>query len=216
VGLRRAAAAYQCGPGHCPAFSEVDLELLPGRPVALVGPSGSGKTTVLLSLLRFIDLTAGRLVIDGTDARALPPERVRSLLAWSPEQPVLFPTSLRANLRVGAPHATDRQISDLLRRLRLGHWLDRLESGLDTVLAPWAHPVSGGERQRLSVARAVLADRPVLLLDEPTSHLDAATADAVLRVVLEYAADRSLLWVTHRQEELAWFPEVCRLGVASR
>ena len=89
-----------------------------------------------------------------------------------------------------------------------GPWLDRLEAGLDTVLAPWAHPVSGGERQRLSVARAILAGRPVLLLDEATSHLDAATASAVQAVVLEHAADRSLLWVTHRQEELAFFPEV--------
>jgi ABC-type transport system involved in cytochrome bd biosynthesis fused ATPase/permease subunit len=76
------------------------------------------------------------------------------------------------------------------------------------VLAPWGHPVSGGELQRLSVARAVLADRPVLLLEEPTSHLDAATADAVLTTVLERAADRSVLWVTHRPEELARFPEV--------
>jgi hypothetical protein len=142
------------------------------------------------------------------NARDLPAERVRALMAWSPERPVLFPTSLRANLRVGAPHATDGQIVDLLGRLLLGPWLDRLESGLDTVLAPWAHPVSGGERQRLSVARAILAGRPVLLLDEATSHLDAAAASAVLAVVLEHAADRSLLWVTHCQEELAFFPEV--------
>lgn len=134
------------------------------------------------------------------------------MLAWSPEQPTLFPASLRANLRVGAPRAADRQITDLLRQLRLGPWLDRLEQGLDTVLAPWDHPVSGGELQRLSVARAVLADRPVLLLDEPTRHLDAATADAVLHAVLERAADRSLLWITHRWEELAAFPEVHHLG----
>ncbi len=102
--------------------------------------------------------------------------------------------------------------TDLLRQLRLGPWLDRLEQGLDTVLAPWDHPVSGGELQRLSVARAVLADRPVLLLDEPTRHLDAATADAVLQAVLERAADRSLLWIIHRPEELAAFPEVHHLG----
>ena len=82
------------------------------------------------------------------------------------------------------------------------------------MLAPWGHPVSGGELQRLSVARAVLADRPVLLLDEPTSHLDAATADAVLTTVLERAADRSVLWVTHRPEELARFPEVLSLKAA--
>jgi ABC-type transport system involved in cytochrome bd biosynthesis fused ATPase/permease subunit len=191
---------------------DLDLELAPGRPVALAGPSGSGKTLVVLTLLRFLDLSAGNLSIDGADARDCSPRQIRALLAWSPEQPTLFPTSLRANLRVGAPHATDRQITDLLRQLRLGPWLDRLEQGLDTVLAPWGHPVSGGELQRLSVARAVLADRPVLLLDEPTRHLDAATADAVLQAVLERAADRSLLWITHRPEELAAFPEVHHLG----
>ena len=210
VALRGAAAAYPNRPG--PVLRDLDLELAPGRPVALAGPSGSGKTLVVLTLLRFLDLTAGDLSIDGTDARACSPGEVRALLAWSPEQPTLFPTSLRVNLRVGAPHATDRQITDLLRQLRLGPWLDRLEQGLDTVLAPWDHPVSGGELQRLSVARAVLADRPVLLLDEPTRHLDAATADAVLRAVLERAADRSLLWITHRPEELAAFPEVHHLG----
>jgi ATP-binding cassette subfamily C protein CydCD len=192
-------------------ISDLDLELAPGRPVALAGPIGCGKTSVVFALLRFIELTAGQMTIDGTDARELPPERVRALLAWSPEQPALFPASLRANLRLGAPHATDAQIAGVLADLRLGHWLDRLDRGLDTVLAPWGHPVSGGELQRLSVARALLADRPVLLLDEPTGHLDAATADAVLEAVLERAGNRSLLWVTHRPEELARFPAVCVL-----
>jgi ATP-binding cassette, subfamily C, bacterial CydCD len=102
-----------------------------------------------------------------------------------------------------------------LAELQLGPWLDRLESGLDTVLAPWGHPVSGGELQRLSVARALLADRPVLLLDEPARHLDAASADAVLWAVLARAADRSLLWITHQAAELAVFPEVCTLPADS-
>jgi thiol reductant ABC exporter CydC subunit len=211
VVLRGAAVAYPSRPGERPVVRDLDLDLAPGRPVALAGPSGSGKTSVVFALLRFIDLTAGQLTIDGTDARALPPDQVRAQLAWSPEQPALFPSSLRANLRVGAPHATDAQIRDLLGELGLGRWLERLEFGLDTVLAPWGHPVSGGELQRLSVARAVLADRPVLLLDEPTSHLDAATAGAVLGAVLERAAGRSLLWVTHRPEELAQFPQTLSL-----
>ena len=213
VALRGAVAAYPYRSGPDPVICGLDLELAPGRPVALAGPSGSGKTLVVFTLLRFTDLAAGELTIDGTEARILPPEQVRALLAWSPEQPALFPVSVRANLRVGAPHATDGQITDLLQQLRLGPWLDRLESGLDTVLTPWGHPVSGGELQRLSVARALLADRPVLLLDEPTSHLDAATADAVLTTVLQRAADRSLLWVTHRPEELARFPEVLSLKI---
>jgi ATP-binding cassette subfamily C protein CydCD len=191
-----------------PVLRGLDLELAPGRPVALAGPSGSGKSSVVFALLRFIDLSAGRLTVDGTDARALPPEQVRRLIAWSPEQPALFPATLRANLRVGAPHAADEQITGLLGRLGLGPWLNQLDLGLDTVIAPWGQPVSGGELQRLSVARALLANRPVLLLDEPTGHLDPAAAGAVLETVLEHAVDRSLLWVTHSNAELSVFPQV--------
>jgi thiol reductant ABC exporter CydC subunit len=207
--LRGAALTYP--HGHDPVLRGLDLELAPGRPVALAGPSGSGKSSVVFALLRFIDLSAGRLTVDGTDARALPAGQIRDLIAWSPEQPSLFPATLRANLRVGAPHAADQQITGLLERLGLGPWLNQLELGLDTVIASWGHPVSGGELQRLSVARALLANRPVLLLDEPTSHLDAAAAGAVLETVLEQAADRSLLWVTHRTAELAVFPQVTSL-----
>jgi ABC-type multidrug transport system fused ATPase/permease subunit len=145
-----------------PVLRGLDLELAPGRPVALTGPSGSGKTSVVLALLRFIDLSAGRLTVDGADARTLPPEQIRTLIAWSPEQPALFPAPLRANLRIGAPRATDRQITELLGQLGLGPWLDQLESGLDTVVAPWGHPVSGGELQRLSVARALAGQPPRL------------------------------------------------------
>lgn len=132
-------------------------------------------------------------------------------MAWSPEQPRLFPASLGANLRLGAPRATDEQITRLLDELGLGPWLRRLEHGLDTVIAPWGHPVSGGELKRLSLARALLTDRPVLLLDEPTGQLDNATAQAVLQAVLARATDRALLWVTHRGEELALFPAVSSL-----
>jgi ABC-type transport system involved in cytochrome bd biosynthesis fused ATPase/permease subunit len=102
-------------------------------------------------------------------------------------------------------------MTELLGSFGLAPWLDRLERGLDTVLAPWGHPVSGGELQRLSVARAVLTGRPVLVLDEPTSHLDQATAAAVLEAVLEHARGRSVLWVTHRPAELALFPDVRQL-----
>jgi ATP-binding cassette subfamily C protein CydCD len=213
IGLRDAAVGYPGPDGRdCPpVVSGLSLELAPGRPVALTGPSGGGKSVVVLALLRFLDLTNGQMTLNGADARDVPDEEWRALLAWSPEQPGLFPVTLRANLRLGAPHATDGQIRGLLADLGLGPWLAQLDHGLDTVLAPWGQPVSGGERQRLSLARALLADRAVLLLDEPTRHLDAVTADAVLDAVLARAGRRSLLWVTHRAAELAAFPHVVRV-----
>ena len=110
VVLQGAALAYPHRPG--PRAPRSGPRAPPGRPVALTGPSGSGKTSIVLALLRFIDLSAGRLTVDGADARTLPPEQIRALIAWSPEQPALFPAPLRANLRVGAPHATDRQITE--------------------------------------------------------------------------------------------------------
>src|ERR1700750_1708638 len=97
-------------------------------------------------------------------------------------------------------------MTELLGRFGLAPWLDRLERGLDTGLAPGGHPVSGGELHGRSLARAVLTGRPVLVLDEPTSHLDQATAEAVLEAVLEHARGRSVLWVTHRPAALALFP----------
>ena len=214
--LRDAVLAYpRGGDGRAAVIDGLDLTLRGGRPVALAGPSGSGKTLVVYALLRFVELIAGQLTVAGEDAATLPDERVMSMLAWVPERPVLFPASLRANLRVGAPGASDGEITDVLARLRLSRWLGELDRGLDTVLAPWGQPVSGGERQRLGVARALLSDRPVILADEPTGHLDHATADAVLEAVLEHAGSRrSLLWVTHRPAELAAFGEVCDLGAA--
>jgi hypothetical protein len=115
----------------------------------------------------------------------------------------------------GAPLAMEGLLAFFAESTFIGVWLfgrNRLSPLVHTMLAPWGHAVSGGELQRISVARAVLADRPVLLLDEPTGHLDPPTADAVLRTVLEHAADRSLLWVTHRPAELVPFPEVRVLG----
>ncbi len=112
------------------AFTDVP-RAPPGTRPGTAGPSGSGKTLAVYTLLRFADLAAGTLTVDGTDARDLPPERVRALLALSPEQPVLFPASLRANLRLGVPQATDSEMTELLGRFGLGPWLDRLECGLD-------------------------------------------------------------------------------------
>jgi ATP-binding cassette, subfamily C, bacterial CydCD len=190
------------------AVHGVDLELGGGRVLALTGPSGSGKSSVVASLLRTLDPVAGTVAADGRDVRELTADEVRSGIAWCGAHTHLFDSTLRANLLLAAPEATDAHLVAALDRAQLGSWLDGLPEGLDTPLGEHGGPVSGGERQRLGVARALLADRPVLILDEPTAHLDPATADALATEVLALARGRTALIVTHRPEQTPGVPVV--------
>ena len=193
------------------AARDVDLALHPGTRIALTGPSGSGKSTVVAALLRTLAPTAGRVLADGRDARELTGDDLRAGIAWCGAWTHLFDSTLRANLQLAAPAAGDADLVAALRRARLGDWFDALPDGLDTLVGEHGGAVSGGERQRLGVARALLADRPVLLFDEPTAHLDPATAEALAAELLTATAGRTTLIVTHRPEHVPHLPEV-RLG----
>jgi len=199
-------------PGRPPALCDVDLAITPGTRIAVVGPSGAGKSTLALALLRFVEITTGRATLGGVDVANLASDEVRGLIAWAPQDPHIFATTLAANLRLACPDARDEALADTLRAIGLGPWLDGLEHGLDTVLGERGLTVSGGERQRLGVARALLANRPILLLDEPTAHLDNANETLVRRHVLAMSAGRALVWVTHRLVGLEDFDEVVVLG----
>lgn len=191
------------------AIRDVDLALSPGTRIALTGPSGSGKSTVVAALLRTLAPTAGRVLVDGTDARELAGDDVRAGIAWCGSWTHLFDSTLRANLQLAAPAATDDELATALRRARLGDWFAALPDGLDTLVGEHGGTVSGGERQRLGVARALLADhRPVLMFDEPTSHLDPVTADALAGELLTATTDRTALIVTHRPEQVPGIREV--------
>ncbi|GAA2558706.1 thiol reductant ABC exporter subunit CydD [Pseudonocardia hydrocarbonoxydans] len=195
------------------AVNDVDLALQPGARIALTGPSGSGKSTVVAALLRTLAPSAGRVLADGRDARELTGDDVRAGIAWCGAWTHLFDRTLRANLQLAAPAADDAELVAALRRARLGDWYDTLPDGLDTLVGEHGGAVSGGERQRLGVARALLADRPVLLFDEPTAHLDPATAEALAGELLAATAGRTALIVTHRPEHVPGLREV-RLGEA--
>jgi ABC-type multidrug transport system fused ATPase/permease subunit len=208
VALESVTAGYE---GEEPVLRNVDLSLDPGRRVALVGPSGAGKTTVTNLLLRFLDPTEGRVTVAGVDAREYRQEDVRGTFALAGQEAHLFNSTIRENLRLARPGASDAELRGALRRVRLGGWVASLPEGLDTLVGEGATAVSGGQRQRLVLARALLADAPVLVLDEPTAHLDPLTASSLMEVVLDATAGKTVLLITHRPEGLERMDEVVTL-----
>ena len=189
-----------------------DLRLEPGRAVALVGPSGAGKTTVANLLLRFLDPERGRVTIAGRDVREYRQEDVRRTFALAGQEAHVFDSTIRENLRLARPDATEAELEDALRRARLGEWVASLPDGLDTLVGEDGSRLSGGQRQRLTLARALLVDAPVLILDEPTAHLDERTAQELMDDVLDEAGERSVLLITHRPEGLDRVDEIVVLS----
>lgn len=209
--LRGAGAAYE-GRGR-DALSGVDLTLAPGSRIAVVGTSGSGKTTLAQVLLRFLDVNGGTYTIGGTEARHLEGDAVRRLVGLCAQDAHIFDSSVRENLRIARPDATEEQLRQALAGARLLEWAEALPDGLDTLVGEHGARLSGGQRQRLALARALLADFPVLVLDEPAEHLDLATADALTADLLaathgRTGAGRATVLITHRLKGLEGVDEV--------
>ncbi|ROR43123.1 ATP-binding cassette subfamily C protein CydCD [Kitasatospora cineracea] len=181
------------------ALHGAGLELAAGRRIAVVGASGSGKTTLAQALLRFVEPSAGAVLLGGrTDTRELAGEDVRRVVGLCAQDAHVFDSSVRENLRLARPDADEAALRAVLDRARLLEWADGLPEGLDTMVGEHGARLSGGQRQRLALARALLADFPVLVLDEPAEHLDTATADALTTDLLAATADRATLLITHR------------------
>ena len=175
---------------------DLDLAVPAGARVAVVGPSGCGKSTLAALLLRFIDPARGVVITAGTPLTSLALDDVRGRTGLVDDDPHVFATTLVENVRLARPGATDDDVETAFRSARLGPWLDTLPDGLHTWLGDGHADVSGGERARLAVARSLLADHRVLVLDEPTAHLDEATAAELAAEVLD-RGDRSVVWITH-------------------
>jgi len=194
-----------------PALERVSLRLEPGDRVALLGPSGSGKTTVANLLLRFLDPEGGLATVAGRDVREYRQDDVRRAISVAGQDSHLFSASIRDNVRLARPDASDEEVADALTRARIWDWIHRLPDGLDTFVGEEGRELSGGQRQRIVLARALLAGAPVLVLDEPTAHLDPVTAGELVDDVFAAAGDRTILLITHRTEGLDLVDRVVRL-----
>ena len=201
--LANAAARW---PGmETPVFEGLTVSARAGEWTGVTGPSGSGKSTVLASLLGFLPLEAGQIRAHG---QALDAERVRGYAAWCPQAAHIFESTLEGNLllaRDRSQRPTQQQMVAVLRRVGLGQWYDTLPEGLRTRVGAGGGFLSGGQRQRLAVARALLVDSPVLLLDEPTAHLDAESAAALMADLdtATRAGGTATVLVSHRPEDIA-------------
>lgn len=193
----------EAGPERALVLRDVDLTIHPGRVTALVGASGSGKSTVAALLDRMWDPTSGRVTLGDLDLRELSLTHLRELVAYAPQRPHVFNDSVRANLLLARPAASDAELAAVCEQVGLSQWLASEPAGLDTVVGELGERLSGGQRQRLALARALLRRSPITILDEATSQLDADTEAQVLAGIRAATAGRTLVVIAHRLSTVA-------------
>jgi thiol reductant ABC exporter CydC subunit len=191
-----------------PALAGVHLDLHPGRHVAVLGPSGAGKSTLAAVLLRFLPYQGGTVTLNDVEIADLDGDECRAVVGLISQDAHVFDSTLEENLRLARRDATDAEMRAVLARVGLLDWAEQLPAGLDTGLGEHGARMSGGQRQRLAIARALLADFPVLVLDEPGEHLDVASADAIVGELLAITHERATLLITHRLAGLQEVDEV--------
>lgn len=196
--LRLEAVTFTWPGRSQPALDSVSLRIDPGERVALVGPSGAGKSTLVALLLRFVDPDAGRILVGGQDLVAVDPDVWRALVAWVPQRPHIFAGSIADNIRLGRPDATDAEVCRAAAAANAAEFIAALPSGLDTEVGERGVGLSAGQRQRIALARAFLRNAALLLLDEPTAHLDAESQAAVVGAMDRLLVGRTGLVVAHR------------------
>jgi ATP-binding cassette subfamily B protein len=181
-----------------PAIDKFSLEVKSGKTIALVGPSGGGKTTIFQMILRFYDPGSGRIRLNGLDIKDIPLTRLRSAIGLVPQDPVIFSTSARENIRLGHINATDAEIEEAARIACAFEFLEKLPQGLDTHLGEKGVQLSGGQRQRIAIARAIIRDPKILLLDEATSALDSENEYQIQQALERLVRGRTTFIIAHR------------------
>ncbi|MCX6394909.1 MAG: thiol reductant ABC exporter subunit CydD [Propionibacteriales bacterium] len=190
-------AAARLGWDDHAVLADLTLDLPAGTRLGVVGPSGCGKSTLAAALIRFIDPLSGEVALGGQPLTGLVLDDVRGAVGYVDDDPHVFATTVAENIRLARPGASDADVCAALDDARLGDWLRSLPEGLDTWLGDGHADVSGGERARLGLARSLLLDHPVIVLDEPVAHLDTATAQGVADDLLAASAGRTVVWITH-------------------
>ncbi len=195
--------------GNLPlAADHLNIDIPYGRKIALVGENGSGKTTILNLLMRFWDCQPGEILIDGIPVQEFSPKELRQRIGYVSPGGAIFQTTLRQNLLLANPGALDADLLRVLDCVQLGEWVQTLPDGLDTWLGASGLTISGGQLQRIQLARGLLMDAPIYLLDEPTTHLDVETETRLISLFRSIFQNRSLVWVTHRLVGLDWLDEI--------
>jgi ATP-binding cassette subfamily B protein len=194
--------------GRAIGVQDISFTVQPGRKIAFVGTSGAGKSTLLKLLFRFYDVDSGAVLVDGRDVRSLTQESLRKSLGLVPQDVVLFNDTLRANIAYARPDATEADLRDAARRAQLLDFIESLPEGWNTRVGERGLKLSGGEKQRVGIARVILADPSILVLDEATSALDSATEAAVQDALDEAAEGRTTLMVAHRLSTVSSADEI--------
>lgn len=214
--LRIRGLACSWGPDRPPVLDRVDLDVPAGSTIAIVGPSGAGKSTLAAVLLRFLDPTAGTVELvtaDGpVDLADITGDDARAVVGWCAQDAHLFDSTIAANVRLARPDATDDEIDRALARAGLADWIAGLPAGVETLVGEHGNRLSGGQRQRVALARVLLADRPIVVFDEPTEHLPDDTATALLADIVGTAMGRTTIIITHRPELLPPVDSIHRLA----
>jgi ATP-binding cassette subfamily B protein len=197
--------------GYAPeraVLEEIDLELAPGKTVALIGNTGSGKTTLASLIPRFYDATEGRVTIDGADVREVTLSSLRREIGVIAQDPFLFSATVRENLLFGRPEATDDEIVEAAQLAQAHEFIERLPSGYDTVIGERGITLSGGQRQRLAIARALVVDPRILILDDATASVDPSTEARIRLGLREAMRGRTTVIIAHRASTIALADEI--------